>query len=44
MLGGFDRRILFVCTAGSSDPDEVRAKPAGKIEIIEVDIPGAGLP
>jgi sugar lactone lactonase YvrE len=44
MLGGFDRRILFVCTAGSSDPDEVRAKPAGKIEIIEVDVPGAGLP
>jgi len=44
MLGGFDRRILFVCTARSSDPDEVRAKPAGKIEIIEIDVPGAGLP
>ena len=44
MLGGFDRRTLFVCTAGSSNPDEVRAKPAGKIEIIEVEVPGAGLP
>jgi sugar lactone lactonase YvrE len=44
MLGGFDRRILFVCTAGSSNPDEVRAKPDGKIEIIEVEVPGAGLP
>ena len=44
MLGGFDRRSLFVCTAGSSDPDEVRAKPGGKIELIEVEVPGAGLP
>ena len=44
MLGGFDRRILFICTAGSFDSKEVRAKPGGKIEIIEVDIPGAGLP
>jgi sugar lactone lactonase YvrE len=44
MLGGFDHRTLFVCTAGSSDPDEVRAKPGGKIEIIEVEVPGAGLP
>jgi len=44
MLGGFDRRLLFVCTAGSSNPDEVRAKPDGKIEIIEVEVPGAGLP
>ena len=44
MLGGFYRRTLFICTAGSSDPDEVRAKPGGKIEIIEVDVPGAGLP
>ena len=44
MLGGLDRRTLFVCTAGSSNPDEVRAKPGGKIEIIEVEVPGAGLP
>jgi sugar lactone lactonase YvrE len=44
MLGGFDRRLLFICTAGSSNPDEVRAQPDGKIEIIEVDVPGAGLP
>jgi sugar lactone lactonase YvrE len=26
------------------NPDEVRAKPGGKIEIIEVEVPGAGLP
>ena len=44
MLGGHDRRTLFVCTAGSSNPDEVRANPIGKIEIIDVEVPGIGLP
>ena len=44
MLGGPERRTLFVCTAGSSNPDEVLASPNGKIEIIEVKIPGAGRP
>ena len=44
MLGGFDRRTLFVCTAGSLDPEEVRANPVGKIEIFEVEVPGAGSP
>jgi sugar lactone lactonase YvrE len=44
ILGGLDRRTLFVCTAGSFDPDDVRAKPEGKIEFIEVDVSGAGLP
>lgn len=44
MLGGFDRRRLFVCTAGSSNPAEIRGKPGGKIEIKKVEVPGAGLP
>lgn len=44
MLGGFDCRLLFVCTAGSLNSNENRAKPDGKIEIIEVEVPGAGLP
>jgi sugar lactone lactonase YvrE len=44
MLGGAGRRTLFVCTAGSSNPAEVRADPNGKIEITEVEIPGAGRP
>jgi sugar lactone lactonase YvrE len=44
MLGGVDRRTLFICTAGSFDPEEVRAKPGGKIEIIDVEVPGVGLP
>ncbi|MCP4622008.1 MAG: SMP-30/gluconolactonase/LRE family protein [bacterium] len=44
MLGGPERRTLFVCTSGSSDPDEARAESNGKIEIIEVEVPGAGRP
>ena len=44
VLGGPDRRTLFVCTAQSHDPDEARLKPGGKIETVEVEIPGAGFP
>ncbi len=44
MLGGPDRKTLFVLTAGSSLPDECKEKRDAKIEIMEVDVPGAGLP
>ena len=44
MLGGTERRTLFVCTAGSSNPDEVLSDPNGKIEIVDVEIPRAGRP
>ena len=44
MLGGPERRTLFILTAESSNPDEVRARATGRIEIVEVDVPGAGLP
>lgn len=44
MLGGPDRRTLFVATAESSNPDEVKAKKSGRIEIVRVEVPGAGLP
>lgn len=44
MLGGPEGRTLFVCTAPSSTPDQVRHRVTGRIEIVEVDIPGAGLP
>jgi len=44
MLGGDDRCTLFICTAGSAIPDEVRAMPGGKIETIDVEVPGTGLP
>jgi sugar lactone lactonase YvrE len=44
MLGGPNRKTLFVLTAESSDPEQCRTKPTGRIEITEVEVPGAGLP
>lgn len=44
MLGGADRRTLFVLTAETDVPDEARAKMSGRIETVRVKVPGAGLP
>jgi sugar lactone lactonase YvrE len=44
MLGGPDRRTLFVCTARDSDPALTGARRSGRIEIVRVEVPGAGLP
>ena len=44
MLGGPERKHLLVCTAPTVRPDECRAQRAGRIEVAEVDVPGAGLP
>jgi sugar lactone lactonase YvrE len=44
MLGGPDRRTLFVVTAETHDPSEALAKRSGRIEIVEVEVPGAGFP
>ena len=44
MLGGPERRTLFICTAESSNPEECRAKLGGRIETLEVEVSGAGLP
>ena len=43
MLGGADRRTLFICTADASDPAETGTM-RGAIETIRVEVPGAGLP
>jgi sugar lactone lactonase YvrE len=44
MLGGADRHTLYICTAPGHVPDEVRKARGGRIETVEVDVPGAGLP
>jgi sugar lactone lactonase YvrE len=44
MLGGPQRRHLFICTAGTSDPKACQGKRDGRIEVVEVEVPGAGLP
>ena len=43
MLGGPERRTLFICTAATSDPNETEER-TGRIEHVQVDVPGAGLP
>jgi len=43
MLGGEDRRILFICTSSGTGP-AMATKRDGRIEFVRVDVPGAGLP
>jgi sugar lactone lactonase YvrE len=43
MLGGEDRRTLFICTCSGSGP-AMASKRDGRIEFARVDVPGAGLP
>ncbi len=43
MLGGAARRTLFLCTSGSADPNLTHERK-GRIEYVEVEVPGAGLP
>ncbi len=44
MLGGEERRTLYVCTADSHDPARQRSERNGRIEAFTVAVPGAGLP
>ena len=43
MLGGPDRRTLFILTNTGSGP-AMAQKKEGRIEMVQVDVPGAGLP
>jgi sugar lactone lactonase YvrE len=43
MLGGPERRTLFACTAETLDP-VASERRSGRIEAIDVDVPGAGWP
>jgi sugar lactone lactonase YvrE len=44
MLGGPHRRTLFVLTAQSFHRDECREQRDARIEVMDVEVPGAGLP
>lgn len=44
MLGGDDRRTLFLCTAETNPQDPASATAQGWIETVRVETPGAGLP
>jgi sugar lactone lactonase YvrE len=43
MLGGDDRRSLYLCTAANHYPAKT-VERTGRIEVARVDVPGAGLP
>ncbi len=43
MLGGAERRTLFICTCLQSGPDTAALR-SGRIETVEVKVPGAGWP
>jgi sugar lactone lactonase YvrE len=44
MLGATDRRTLFILTSTTHHPDKAKARASGRVEIMQVDVPGAGLP
>jgi len=44
MLGGADRRDLYVCVAPDHDPARTVALRGGRIELARVGVPGAGWP
>ena len=44
MLGGADRRTLFILTAESRDPDWCRENHTARVLAVQVEAPGAGLP
>jgi len=44
MLGGPQRRCLFICGSDSHDPAEIARAPSATLRVVEVEVPGAGLP
>jgi sugar lactone lactonase YvrE len=44
VLGGADRRTLYLCTAPTHEPEHTLAAHQGRIEAVTVDVPGAGIP
>ena len=44
VLGGSDRRTLYICVAGGWKREDVLAARTGRIDAVEVTVPGAGRP
>ena len=44
MLGGPERKHLFISTAASHDPAEIQRNPSASFQIAAVDVPGVGKP
>ena len=44
MLGGPQRRHLFISTSDSHDPAQIAKAPSATVRLVEVEVPGAGIP
>jgi len=44
MLGGPQRRHLFISTSDSHDPAQIAKAPSATVRLVEVAVPGAGIP
>jgi len=44
MLGGPERRHLFICGSDSHDPAEIARTPSAILRVVEAGVPGAGTP
>jgi len=44
MLGGPQRRHLFISTSDSHDPAQISKAPSAMLRLVEVEVPGAGIP
>ena len=44
MLGGPQRRHLFISASDSHDPAEIAVTASATLRVVEVDVPGAGIP
>jgi len=44
MLGGPQRRHLFISASGSHDTAEIHRNPSASFQVVEVGVPGAGIP
>jgi len=44
MLGGPERKHLFICTSASHDSAEIHRNPSASFKVVEVAVPGAGTP
>jgi len=44
MLGGPQRRHLFISGSDSHDPAEIARAPSATLRVVEVEVPGAGVP
>lgn len=44
MLGGLKRQQLFICGSDSHDPGEIARTPSATLQVLDIQVPGAGIP